>query len=114
LFTENTLEPVIPLLHNRDRQTLMKLLRLWSILLIGNLVGTAVFALALAHTAIVPNGEIASRLRAIAERSTGDGFGLTLVLIWLTTAPIAWLDFFVIRSWDRWRRFTSRGGISRR
>jgi len=120
LFTENTLEPVIPLLHNRDGKTLRRVFRLWSILLVGNLLGAALFALALAHSGIVGDAEVANRMQHIAERATSDGFGLTmlrgimagwlialltwliasthesiahLALIWLTTAPIAWLDF---------------------
>jgi len=144
LFTENTLEPVIPLLHKRDRETLTKVLHLWSVLLIGNLIGAAIFALALAHTAIVPNADIAARLRAMAERTTGDDFGLTilrgvmagwlialltwllastqeaishLVLIWLTTAPIAWLDFrhSIVGSVEAfylvWRNLASIGSL---
>jgi formate/nitrite transporter FocA (FNT family) len=120
LFTENTLEPVIPLLHNRDVATLKKMLRMWGILLIGNLVGAVIFASVLAHTGVVHDAEIAAHLRKMAERTTADSFGLMmlraimagwlialltwliastqesiahLVLIWLTTAPISLLDF---------------------
>lgn len=120
LFTENTLEPIIPLLHKRDLETFNATMRLWGILLAGNLVGAAVFAMAIAHTPIIADAEVARRLLSIAERTTSDGFGLTmlravmagwlialltwliastqesiahLILIWLATAPIAWLDF---------------------
>ena len=40
LFTENTLTPVLPLLHRRDAPTLVKMLRVWGLLLLGNLAGT--------------------------------------------------------------------------
>jgi formate/nitrite transporter FocA (FNT family) len=120
LFTENTLEPIIPLLHKRDGYTFAKMMRLWGLLLIGNLVGTAIFSTVLYHSAIVDSVDIRRHLETIATRSTSDGFLLTferaivagwlialltwvmastresithLALIWLTTAPIAWLDF---------------------
>ena len=54
LFTENTLTPVIPLLHHRDMATLKKLLRLWGLVLASNLGGTFAFALAIEHSSIFP------------------------------------------------------------
>jgi formate/nitrite transporter FocA (FNT family) len=44
LFTENTLTPVLPLLHDRGAPTLIRLLRLWLVVLIFNLAGTCLFA----------------------------------------------------------------------
>jgi formate/nitrite transporter FocA (FNT family) len=120
LFTENTLEPVIPLLHNRDGETLRKLLRMWALLLAGNLLGAAVFAFIIDRTPLIASPEIGNRMREMAHAATSDGFVLTLVrgimagwliallawllastqesiahlvLIWLTTAPIAWFEF---------------------
>jgi formate/nitrite transporter FocA (FNT family) len=119
LFTENTLEPVIPLLHTRSLRTLTSMLRLWGILLFGNLVGALLIALVLARTEMV-NESLREPLAHLAEKATSDGFGLTLyrgifagwliallawllastretiahiVLIWLTTAPISALEF---------------------
>src|SRR3954467_15845592 len=113
LFTENTLEPVIPLLHKRDGETFKKMMRLWVLLLAGNLVGAAVFAFVMQRTPIL-TGEVKLHLERIATLSTSDGFGLTflraimagwlialltwlmasthesvahILLIWLTTAP---------------------------
>jgi formate/nitrite transporter FocA (FNT family) len=120
LFTENTLEPVIPLLHNRDMKTLMKTLRLWGLLIVGNLIGAAVFAWAIQRAPLFGQAAIPDKLRLIAQLSTSDGFALTLlravmagwlvalmtwllastqdstsqiVLIWLSTAPIALFGF---------------------
>jgi formate/nitrite transporter FocA (FNT family) len=120
LFTENTLEPVIPLLHNRDLKTLWLMLRLWGLLLVGNLIGAALFAWVIYHSSLIVDPELRRRLFAIAQASTSDGFALTLqraimagwliallawvlastqdsvahvLLIWLTTAPIALLEF---------------------
>lgn len=50
LFTENTLTPILPLLHNRSAATLGKVLRLWGLVLLGNLVGALLIALTVAYT----------------------------------------------------------------
>jgi formate/nitrite transporter FocA (FNT family) len=119
LFTENTLEPIIPLLHAPSWGTLRKLLTLWATVLAGNMVGTLVFAALFAWTPIVGE-EIQSSLRALAQESTAGGFWLVLyqavfagwlialmawliastratgaqvALIWLTTAPISAFGF---------------------
>lgn len=52
LFTENTLTPILPLLHNRNLATLGNVVRLWALVLAANVVGTWLFALALAHTPV--------------------------------------------------------------
>ncbi len=50
LFTENTVTPIIPLLQSRNRATLLRVLRLWGIVLVTNLLGTLAFALVCART----------------------------------------------------------------
>lgn len=50
LFTENTLTPILPLLHHRDLKTLGQVARLWSLVLIANVAGTWAAAVALVHT----------------------------------------------------------------
>lgn len=119
LFTENTLEPVIPALHRRDRKTFGRLARLWAIVLPFNLLGALLFALVVARTeAVEPN--VREALTRVALEGTSGGFGLVLykgiwagwliagmawviastretlaqiVLIWLTTGPIGALGF---------------------
>jgi formate/nitrite transporter FocA (FNT family) len=49
LFTENTLTPILALIHNRDARTLWRVLRLWGIVLVLNVAGATLFATALAH-----------------------------------------------------------------
>jgi formate/nitrite transporter FocA (FNT family) len=49
LFTENTLTPVLALIHNRNLKTFVDLLRLWGVVLLGNVVGAIVFALVAVH-----------------------------------------------------------------
>ena len=50
LFTENTLYPVVSLLHKRDGRTFRRMMTLWGVVLVGNLLGTFLFALFAAHT----------------------------------------------------------------
>ena len=51
LFTENTVTAVVPALDNFDGgRTLLKMLRLWGIVLAGNLFGAILFAYAAAHS----------------------------------------------------------------
>jgi formate/nitrite transporter FocA (FNT family) len=52
LFTENTLTPILPLLHNRNRHTLLRVLKLWGIVLAANIAATWVFAAVIAHTSL--------------------------------------------------------------
>ena len=44
LFTENTLTAIIPLLTKRNTETLLRVLRLWAIVLLANLIGAHLFA----------------------------------------------------------------------
>jgi len=50
LFTENTLAPILPLLHHRDLKTLLCVLKLWGLVLAANIAGTWAMGFALAHT----------------------------------------------------------------
>lgn len=119
LFTENTLVPVIPFLNRRDRETFQRLLRVWVTLLVGNLLGAVLYSLVLSHTPMVAE-HLHGTLMEVAVRATEGGFwlvayqavfagwliallswllgatratGAQLVLIWLTTAPIAAFTF---------------------
>jgi formate/nitrite transporter FocA (FNT family) len=119
LFTENTLVPVVPFLERRDSETFRKLLRLWALLLLGNLVGAVIFAWTLARTPMVEPA-LHDALRHLASVATSGGFGQVLyggvyagwliallawllastrytgaqiAFIWLCTAPIHALGF---------------------
>lgn len=52
LFTENTLTPILPLLAHRDRVTLLRVLRLWAVVLLANLIGAFIFAWAISATEV--------------------------------------------------------------
>jgi formate/nitrite transporter FocA (FNT family) len=119
LFTENTLEPVIPVLEHWDRATLGKMFRLWGIVLFGNLLGALIFAWLLARTPMLGTG-LRGHLLTMGREAMMSTFGLTfyraifagwlialtawlvaatsmtgaqIVLIWLTTAPISAFAF---------------------
>lgn len=53
LFTENTLTPIVPLLHRWSRGRLRNVARLWGIVLAANIVGAIIFAVALARLDVV-------------------------------------------------------------
>lgn len=52
LFTENTLTPILVLLHRFDRRTFGRVVRLWAIVAAGNLFGAFLFATLLAHVPV--------------------------------------------------------------
>ncbi|MGZ6186751.1 MAG: formate/nitrite transporter family protein [Candidatus Binataceae bacterium] len=93
LFTENTLTPVLPLLHNRDRATLGKVMLLWAVVLAGNLVGTFLFALLLAHSAIfepAARDAFAELARATIAAGTGATILKAIFAGWLI-ALLVWI-----------------------
>ncbi len=78
LFTENTLTPVLALIHNRNSQTLVRLLRLWCIVLAGNAVGAVAFAFALAYDgAFAPN--VMHAFAELGSQTIRAGFAATFV-----------------------------------
>ncbi len=52
LFTENTLTAVLPVMSDPTRKHFGQLLRLWSVVLFGNLCGTLLFAFSILHLPI--------------------------------------------------------------
>ena len=50
LFTENTLTPILPLLQKKKHATAGNVLRLWSIVLLANLLGALIIAFVAART----------------------------------------------------------------
>ncbi|MEO8226043.1 MAG: formate/nitrite transporter family protein [Gemmatimonadota bacterium] len=119
LFTENTLTPVLPFLHRRDRGTFGKMLRVWAVLLTGNLAGTFIFSWVMSRTPSIPE-YLKPFMLEISEKTTSTTFGTTvyqavfagwlialltwvlastrqtgaqLVLIWLITAAMSAFEF---------------------
>ncbi len=94
LFTENTLTPILPLLHSRSR--FPDVVRLWSIVLVANLIGAAVFAWVAAKTTVFqPDvraafSEIAKHViepssSALLIRAVAAGW-LIALMVWLLPA----------------------------
>ena len=54
LFTENVLTAVLPVMARKNLHWLLKMLRLWGIVLAANIAGCLIFALAVAWLPIVP------------------------------------------------------------
>ena len=119
LFTENTLEPVLPVLEKRDGESLRRMLRLWAIVLPGNLIGTAIFGFVVARTPVL-EPELHDSLKNVAMDILKGGAGHVfykaiwagwlialmawllnstrntvahIMLIWLATMPIAAFGF---------------------
>jgi formate/nitrite transporter FocA (FNT family) len=93
LFTENTLQPVIPLLVERSRKAVVSLLRIWGIVLIGNLIGAAIFAWVLARSPMLDE-PLRSAVAPVAYEGTKGTFGFVFYRAlfggWLI-ALMAWL-----------------------
>lgn len=119
LFTENTLEPIIPLLNEPTRKMFRQVLYLWGAILLGNLLGALLFAALLVHTPMI-DPAFRGALDLVADHSTSGGAGRVLylsvfggwllalmtwliaatratgaqlVMVWLTTAPISAFGF---------------------
>ncbi len=93
LFTENTLTAVLPLLNRRNVITLKRLLRLWAIVLVTNLVGAFLIAWVLGHTEVF-QPDVRHAFTEIGLKSMEGGFWLHLLrgifAGWLI-APMVWL-----------------------
>jgi formate/nitrite transporter FocA (FNT family) len=93
LFTESTLSVVLPALTRKDARTAVAVLRLWSVVLAANLVGTWIFAAALAYGRPLPP-ETQPALAQLAAESMAQPFWPTLLRSifagWLI-ATMVWL-----------------------
>jgi formate-nitrite transporter family protein len=78
LFTENTLTPILQLLHNRDLSTFGRVVRLWVLVLSANIVGTWLFAIAVAHTAVF-GPDIMHAFAEVSRATVAASFGSTFI-----------------------------------
>src|SRR3954454_9875774 len=78
LFTENTLTVVLPVLRRRAWWVVRKMIRLWSIVLLANLIGALGIAWALGHTAVFDE-HIRTVFAKIASHGVGEAFGTVLL-----------------------------------
>lgn len=110
LFTETTLTAVLPVFVHPDARTLFRTVRVWNLVLAGNIAGTWMFAAALAYGHPLPP-ETDPALADLAAKSIGHGFGETLLraifagwlialMVWiLPSARDARLWVVLILSW---------------
>lgn len=73
LFTESTLTAILPLLSKRNLATALSVARLWSVVLVANLVGTCIFAFCIARTGIF-NSHIKQMISMVSEPATDSTF----------------------------------------
>lgn len=93
LFTENTLTVILPLLVRRDARTLLRVLRLWGVVLGANLAGVLGFVWAVSHLQLFEPA-VQHAFAQISQHALGGGFW-TIVLQgvfagWLV-ALLVWL-----------------------
>ncbi|WP_017733308.1 formate/nitrite transporter family protein [Nafulsella turpanensis] len=78
LFTENTLTPVLPLLHRKSARIFWNVLRLWGVVLAANLLGTFLFALVVTHTSVF-DSHLLQVFADIGHKAMKPDFGTTFV-----------------------------------
>jgi formate/nitrite transporter FocA (FNT family) len=78
LFTENTLTPILPLLSRDGEGSIGNVIRLWSVVLAANLVGTAAVGWILGHTSVFAS-EIHHALAIVSAQAVEGDPGTVLV-----------------------------------
>ena len=96
LFTENTLTVVLPLMQWRRAAVFKNVVRLWTVVLLANIVGALIFAFALARTEVV-HENVFQALREAAWAAGNDSFAVALlrgVFAGWMIALVVWLGPF--------------------
>ncbi|GLV60101.1 hypothetical protein KDH_69240 [Dictyobacter sp. S3.2.2.5] len=78
LFTENTLTAILPLLAHFNRRMILRVARLWAIVLLANLCGALIFAWVISHTEIFTPA-IQHAFAQVSMHSLRGGFGLVVL-----------------------------------
>jgi len=93
LYTENTLTAVLPFMHAPSGDKFLKLLRLWMVVLVANLIGALIFAWVAGKTDVF-RPEFKAAFSAIGREAQEGGFWLVMLrgvfAGWLI-ALMAWL-----------------------
>ncbi|AIX73006.1 MAG: formate/nitrite transporter family protein [Mixta calida] len=93
LFTENTVTAVLPIMHKPTGGNFLLLLRLWGMVLLGNLIGTGLAALAFTW---MPIFDEPTRLafthisEKVMENSPGEMFANAVIAGWII-ATMVWM-----------------------
>jgi len=106
LFTENTVTPILPLLHERTLANLWRVARLWGIVLVCNVSATLLIAYALGHSdAFKP--EVRAAFTEISRHAVEGAFQTTLVkavfagwlialMVWILPATGSAAPFIIV------------------
>src|SRR3954471_14203714 len=78
LFTENTLTAIIPLLARRNLTTFLKVLRLWTVVLVANMVGAHLFAWVVGNTPMF-QPEVQASMLKLAKEAASVTFGAAVL-----------------------------------
>ena len=78
LFTENTLTVIVPLMARRTGEMFVDVARLWSVVLLANLVGALLFAFVIGRTELF-GPEVHNAFAAIGAKAVASGFWLTVL-----------------------------------
>ena len=78
LFTENTVTAILPLLSHFSLSTVGKVARLWSVVLLTNLIGAGIFAYAVAHSGLFSD-DVRASFAKLAHEAATPGFGLVFI-----------------------------------
>lgn len=93
LFTENTVTAVLPIMHKPTGSNLLLLLRLWGLVLLGNLIGTGLASLAFTHMPIFDDATrqaFVSISQKVMENTPGEMFANAVVSGWII-ATMVWM-----------------------
>ena len=93
LFTENTLTAVLPVMTKPSLNNFARLIRLWSVVLVGNLCGTLLVAYVMLHLPIFDSKTDLAFLeigRKVMENHTGQMFAKGIVSGWMI-ATMVWM-----------------------
>lgn len=93
LFTENTVTAVLPVMHKPSGSNVLLLMRLWGLVLLGNLIGTALAALAFNHMPIFDDavrGAFVTISQKVMENTPGEMFANAVVSGWII-ATMVWM-----------------------
>jgi len=78
LFTENTLTAIIPLLARRNVTTLLRVIKLWAVVLAANLVGAHLFAWVVADTPMF-RPDVQAAMLSLATQAADVTFGVAIL-----------------------------------
>ncbi len=93
LFTENVLTAVLPVMARKQATWVLRMLRLWGIVLAANIAGCLIFALAIVFLPIIPTDVAAALSRIVTtvmSNTPGEMFAKGIGAGWLIAA-LVWI-----------------------